>query len=52
MDLSVIDMVKILDCYDNLTQMSQSCAAVQLKVSQLIQCKIFKNRGFDFFFFK
>jgi len=40
----VKEKVDILNRYDKLPKMSQRNAAVQLKVSQPLLCKILKNR--------
>jgi hypothetical protein len=44
-DLSLQEKQRILDCYDKLPKMSQHSAAVHLKISQPLLCKILKNRS-------
>lgn len=44
-DLSLQEKKNILECYDKLPKMSQRNAAVHLKVSQPLLCKILKNRA-------
>jgi hypothetical protein len=44
-DLSLQDKQIILECYDRLPKMSQRSAAVLLKISQPLLCKILKNRS-------
>jgi DNA-binding MarR family transcriptional regulator len=44
-DLSLQEQQIILECYDKLPKMSQSSAAVRLKISQPLLCKILKNRS-------
>lgn len=43
-DLSLKEKRDILECYDKLPKMSQRNAAVHLKISQPVLCKILKNR--------
>jgi methionyl-tRNA synthetase len=42
-DLSLQEKQRILECYNKLPKMSQSSAAVHLKISQPLLCKILKN---------
>jgi hypothetical protein len=44
-DLTLKEKIAILEQYDKLPKMSQRNAAVQLKISQPLLCKILKNRG-------
>jgi hypothetical protein len=44
-DLSLQEKQRILECYENLPKMSQRSAAVHLKISQPLLCKILKNRS-------
>jgi hypothetical protein len=44
-DLSLQKKQIILECYDKLPKMSQHIAAVLLKISQPLLCKILKNRS-------
>jgi hypothetical protein len=43
--LSLQEKQRILECYDKLPKMSQRSAAVRLKISQPLLCKILKNRS-------
>lgn len=43
-DLSLKSKINLLECYDKLPKMSQRNAAVQLKISQPLLCKLLKNR--------
>lgn len=43
-DLSLKEKINLLECYDKLPKMSQRNAAVQLKISQPLLCKLLKNR--------
>ena len=43
-DLSLQEKQRILKCYDKLPKMSQHSAAVHLKISQPLLCKILTNR--------
>jgi hypothetical protein len=42
-DLSLQEKQRILECYNKLPKMSHSSAAVHLKISQPLLCKILKN---------
>jgi hypothetical protein len=44
-DLSLQGKQRILECYDKLPKMSLRSAAVCLKISQPLICKILKNRS-------
>jgi len=44
-DLSLQEKQRILECNDKLSRMSQRSAAVHLKISQPLLCKILKNRS-------
>src|SRR5215469_6116472 len=44
-DLSLQEKQRILERYDKLPRMSQRSAAVHLKISQPLLCKILKNRS-------
>ena len=44
-DLYLQEKQRILVCYDKLPKMSQRRAAVHLKISQPLLCKILKNRS-------
>jgi hypothetical protein len=44
-DFSLQEKQIILECYDKLPKMSQSSAAVLLKILQPLLCKILKNRS-------
>ena len=43
-DLTLQEKQRILECYNKLPKMSQCSAAVHLKISHPLLCKIFKNR--------
>jgi predicted DNA-binding protein (UPF0251 family) len=43
--MSVQEKQRILECYDKLPKMSQRSAAVRLKISQPLLCKILKHRS-------
>jgi hypothetical protein len=42
-DLTIYDKLSILQSYDNLPKMGQREAAIKLKISQLLLCKLLKN---------
>jgi hypothetical protein len=44
-DLTLKEKLALLESYDKLPKMGQRNAAVQLKISQPLLCKILKNRG-------
>jgi hypothetical protein len=44
-DLSLQEKQRILECYDKLPKIKQRSAAVCLKISQPLLCKILKNRS-------
>jgi hypothetical protein len=44
-DLSLQEKQRNLECHDKLPKMSQCSAAVHLKISQPLLCKILKKRS-------